>query len=67
MDIDFNGNHTLVLENQNLDAFLQEHNLLEKKGIAVAVNNVVIPKTSWADYQLKNMDKVLIIKASQGG
>ena len=67
MEIDFNGNHTSVLEKQKLDAFLQEQNLLQKKGIAVAVNNKVIPKSIWPEFALENQDKVLVIKASQGG
>ena len=37
------------------------------KGIAIAVNEVVIPKSQWDTFVLKEKDKVLIIKASQGG
>ncbi len=39
----------------------------KQKGIAVAVNNSVIPKTEWADHKLNEKDNVLIIKATQGG
>ena len=38
-----------------------------QKGIAVAVNNSVIPRTEWAEHRLKQNDNVLIIKATQGG
>ena len=37
------------------------------KGIAVAVNNFVIPKSQWIFFHLKENDKVIIIKATQGG
>jgi len=38
-----------------------------QKGIAVAVNETVIPKAQWDSYELSNNDTVLVIKASQGG
>lgn len=37
------------------------------KGIAVAVNNTVVPKKEWINYTLKENDKVIVIKATQGG
>ncbi len=67
MNIYLNGNQTSVFENLHLEAFLREQQLFEKKGIAVAVNNNVITKSSWADFKLKQDDKILVIKASQGG
>jgi sulfur carrier protein len=39
----------------------------EKTGIAIAVNNSVIPKNNWAELMLKDQDKVTIITATQGG
>lgn len=39
----------------------------KQKGIAVAVNNTVIPKVNWPGHFLKHKDDVLIIKATQGG
>lgn len=43
---------------------LQKHKLT---GIAVAVNQEVIPKGSWGSTLLNNQDKVIIITATQGG
>lgn len=37
------------------------------KGIAVAVNNQVIPKQQWDTTPLKQNDNILIITATQGG
>jgi sulfur carrier protein len=37
------------------------------KGIAVAINDAIIPKTDWETTRLKEKDAVLIIKATQGG
>ncbi|BDS10068.1 sulfur carrier protein ThiS [Aureispira anguillae] len=46
---------------------LQQINKAEKTGIAIAVNNSVIPKIKWQDLDLKDQDKVTIITATQGG
>ncbi|WP_274476561.1 sulfur carrier protein ThiS [Mangrovimonas aestuarii] len=36
-------------------------------GIAVAINNIVIPKYNWTETELKDNDDILIIQATQGG
>jgi len=49
-------------------SLLINHLLGEKtKGIAVAVNQRIIPKQNWEITSLKENDNVLIIKATQGG
>ena len=40
---------------------------LPPQGVAVAVNNEMIPKDNWAPYQIKNGDDILIIQAACGG
>ncbi|MDX1350697.1 MAG: sulfur carrier protein ThiS [Putridiphycobacter sp.] len=43
-------------------------NISQKEdGIAIAINNIVIPKANWSNHQLKSNDNILIIKATQGG
>ena len=37
------------------------------KGIAVAINGQVSPKTSWQETVVNENDDILIIKATQGG
>ncbi|WP_285058030.1 sulfur carrier protein ThiS [Pedobacter ginsengisoli] len=39
----------------------------EIKGIAVAVNQTIITKSSWSHHLLKEGDQVMLIKATQGG
>ena len=36
-------------------------------GIAIAVNDTVIPKGEWEQYRLQSEDKVFVIRATQGG
>ena len=40
---------------------------LAQNGIAVAINNTVIPKPEWETKSVLHNDNVLIIQASQGG
>ena len=51
----------------SLEALLQLEGAASSKGIAVALNNRVIPKTEWAAQPLQENDTVLIITATQGG
>ena len=49
-----------------LSLFSQEQNL-PTTGIAVAVNNRMIPRTEWDSFTLNEDDNILIIKAVCGG
>ena len=55
------------LNGENSLEHLISKSLQETKGIAVAVNNSVVPKSEWDKFRLNDNDKVLIIKATQGG
>lgn len=39
----------------------------KQNGIAVAINNTVVPKSNWDNHLLKETDEILIISATQGG
>jgi sulfur carrier protein len=39
----------------------------EQKGIAVALNGAVVPRTAWPRTELKAGDSVEIVRARQGG
>ena len=41
--------------------------LSARTGIAIAVNEQVVPKSEWEKFILKENDSVIIIQASQGG
>ena len=49
-----------------LSQLSQEQNL-PATGIAVAVNNRMVPRTEWDSHTLQDGDKILIIKAVCGG
>jgi sulfur carrier protein len=51
----------------SLQKLLDDMSLKSQKGIAVAVNEMVIPKQDWENYVLNHQDKIIVIQATQGG
>ena len=51
----------------NLSDVLDVLNIQSQKGIALAVNNNVIPRADWPNHQLNPKDQITLIKATQGG
>lgn len=63
-------NHTTKIFDvlpENLEALIAMELPEKKKGIAVALNNRIIPQSFWAETILNNEDSILIITATQGG
>ena len=48
-------------------ALVRELGLAERKGVAVAVNGAVVPRSEWPARSLAAADRVLVIQATQGG
>jgi len=67
MEITINNSSREVTEHTTLYDVVCSHTGDKQKGIAVAVNDTVIPKASWEQYILQANDSILIIKATQGG
>lgn len=64
----------ITVNNQNLEIedniSIQElliHLNTPEKGLAVAINNNIIPLAKWSVSILHKSDKLLLIRASQGG
>lgn len=58
---------TLSSENIPLGTFLKEQNQHYETGVALAVNDQIVPRKQWDQYLLKPNDNILIITAVQGG
>ncbi len=56
-----------VADCSSLLQILLETEYAHQKGIAVAVNNCVVKKQNWEEYQLRENDKILIVSATKGG
>ena len=52
---------------KNISELVQSLQMPSTNGIALAVNEKVISKSEWEKFQLNDNDKILIIKATQGG
>lgn len=66
MEIEING-ELKTIENSISLKSLVDKMALDTKGLAVAVNNSVVPKEKWTETLLNEADKVLLIRATQGG
>ena len=50
-----------------LIGLLRELGLADRKGVAAAVNGEVVPRMAWQARALAERDRVLVIRATQGG
>jgi sulfur carrier protein len=66
MEITVN-NDLKTINDSSLHALINQLLGDKTKGIAVAINQNIIPKTKWESTLLKDKDSVMIIKATQGG
>ena len=62
-----NGKEISIEKENTLFDLLSLNRFSDKKGIAVALNNEVVTRSDWNKKQLKQGDKIIIIKATQGG
>lgn len=67
MNIYINNEPKQIDTQRTLTQLLADMQLNSSRGMAIAINNQVIPKTTWEKYNLNENDRVTIIKATQGG
>jgi len=62
-----NDRGRMVPTGTTVRSLLEELGLLERKGVALAVNGAVVSRAQWPSWALQAADRVLIIQATQGG
>ena len=68
MNIKINGKITEIAESLNVTDFIALHlNGKEPRGIAIAVNDIIIPKSKWSETVIAENDNIEIVHAVQGG
>lgn len=67
MEITYNDQIQEVKEETSVSEFVFSQIGEKQNGIAVAINEAIVPKSEWAKTYLKANDNLLIIKATQGG
>ena len=60
-------NDRQTIEPGSISELLKHLDMEPAKGIALAVNERVIPKTEWKNTPLSEGDRIILIKATQGG
>lgn len=67
MQITINNSTINVDEASSLATVVLNHSGENTNGIAVAINQTVVPKSEWESTILNQHDTIIIIKATQGG
>lgn len=50
-----------------LGDLLRELGLAERKGVAIAIDDEVVPRSAWPSRTLADAERILVIRATQGG
>ena len=61
-----NNKEVEISDQATINALISEMNMPDK-GIAIAINNEVIPKGNWSEFKLEKEMRITLIKATQGG
>ena len=61
------NNKTMELAEESTLSTLAETLRLPEKGVAMAVNNQMIPREEWSETRLQEQAQVVVIKAACGG
>lgn len=67
MKVSINKQDYEIADGTTLLAALKQVPNIPEKGVAVAVNNVVVSSTKWSETTLNENDKITVIKAFYGG
>ena len=65
--VSFNGDSTKVSSPKTLTQFLEHKKIASNQGMAIALNNEVVPRSKWDETKLKMNDSILAIIPTQGG
>lgn len=67
MDILINESPTAITQPCSVEHLLKAIGQHEHRGLAIAINDTIIPRSSWATHMLQEADRVTLIRAAAGG
>ena len=67
VEISINQEQFMLPDNGKLADVLSLLEIHQPDGIAIAVNDNVIPRPEWQEFTLQSKDRVFVIRATQGG
>jgi sulfur carrier protein len=66
IDVRINGESVRLAEGTHLRALMTQR-VQRVEGVAVACNEVVVPRSEWAETFVRDGDRIEILVAAQGG
>lgn len=67
MTVFVNDQPRVLVTGAQLADLLRELGLAERKGVAIAINDEVVPRSTWPTRALSEGERILVIQATQGG
>lgn len=67
MKVTVNDKSRTLADGATLDQLLKQIGVDAGQGVAVALNDTVVPRSAWLTQPLCDGDRVLVIQAVQGG
>lgn len=67
MTVHVNDRPRALADGAVLADLLGELGLAERKGVAIAIDDVVVPRSTWPTRPLADGERILVIQATQGG
>jgi len=67
MEVTINNQNHLLNEACSIEQMLALVLPSQTDGLAIAVNQTIIPKPCWTGHVLNSGDQIILIKATQGG
>jgi sulfur carrier protein len=66
MNVTVNGDAAVLADGTTIAALVERLGC-GTKGVAVAVNEAVVPRSTWPDHALRDDDRIEVLRAAQGG
>ncbi|QIL39373.1 sulfur carrier protein ThiS [Pedobacter sp. HDW13] len=67
MEVTINNQNHFLGEACSIERMLNYLAVSATNGLAIAVNQTIVPKSSWPVHALQPGDQIILIKATQGG
>jgi len=67
MEVNLNHQNFIVPDQCSIHLLLADVLRHPAQGLAIAINENIVPKSQWESHILRSGDKIVLIKATQGG
>ena len=67
MTVEINGQKMQLDGPCSISVLLEQAGIQELRGVALAVNDRVVPRSRWDTHELSDLDKLTVITPTQGG